>query len=97
MTRLCSVRRPLPMRPRALLETRRPLPEIATLVPHQSWPTPTSICLKATTTVQELLACSAGSSPETSLRLIIANAPLAIWVSIHALRSPLHRDLVYPP
>jgi len=44
------------------------------------WEDCTSLRLKATTTVQDLLARGAGSSPETSLHLIIADAPLAIWV-----------------
>jgi len=44
------------------------------------WEDNTLVRLKASSTVQDLLARGAGSTPETALRLIIADVPAAIWV-----------------
>jgi len=44
------------------------------------WEDCTSVRLKVSTTVQDLLAQGAGSAPETALRLIIVDIPVAIWV-----------------
>ncbi|KAI0252140.1 hypothetical protein BJV78DRAFT_1281914 [Lactifluus subvellereus] len=44
------------------------------------WEDCTSMRLKASTTVQDLLVRGVGSTPETALRLIIVDIPVAIWV-----------------
>ncbi|KAH9980077.1 hypothetical protein BGW80DRAFT_1248373 [Lactifluus volemus] len=44
------------------------------------WEDCKSLRLKACDIVQDLLARGAGSTPETALRLIIADIPLAVWV-----------------
>jgi len=44
------------------------------------WEDNTFARLKTSGTVQDLLARGAGSTPETALRLIIADTPAAIWV-----------------
>ncbi|KAI0252128.1 hypothetical protein BJV78DRAFT_1275055 [Lactifluus subvellereus] len=44
------------------------------------WEECTSVRLKASHTVQELLARGVGSTPTSALRLVIADVPAAIWV-----------------
>jgi len=44
------------------------------------WEDSTSVRLKASSAVQDLLAKGAGSTPDTALRLIIVDIPTSIWV-----------------
>jgi hypothetical protein len=46
-----------------------------------------SVRLKTSHTVKDLLAHGAGNTPETALRLVIADIPLAIWVHYEYLHD----------
>ncbi|KAF8486167.1 hypothetical protein DFH94DRAFT_711115 [Russula ochroleuca] len=51
------------------------------------WEDCTAVRLKAGSTVQDLLTRGAGSTPETSLHLIVADVPQAIWVHYEYVHS----------
>ncbi|KAH9986249.1 hypothetical protein BJV77DRAFT_1071088 [Russula vinacea] len=54
------------------------------------WEDCSALRLKSSSTVQDLLARGAGSTPETSLHLIVADVPQAIWIHyeyVHAVHT----------
>jgi len=54
------------------------------------WEDCTALRLKACSTVHDLLARGAGSTPETALHLVIADIPLAIWVHYEYVHAGHH-------
>lgn len=54
------------------------------------WEDCSAIRLKACSSVQDLLASGAGSTPETALHLIVADVPQAVWVHYEYVNSFHH-------